>query len=88
MDNTPLALAGPPAAGSLERTTFKAWTMGKSPRSNAGETPKGQLSAETLVEVARDKPPLPAGLTLRVKPDRRCVQLPIPAGMDRRRPHC
>jgi hypothetical protein len=72
----------------LERTTFKAWTMGKSPRSNAVETPKGQLSAETLVEVARDKPPLPAGLTLRVKPDRRRVQLPVPAGMDRRRPHC
>ena len=85
MENTPLALAGPPAAGSLER---KAWTMGKSPRSKAGETPKEQLSAEAVVEIGRNKPPLPAAFTLRVKPDRRRVQLPIPAVMDRRRPHC
>jgi hypothetical protein len=33
----------------------------------------------------REKPPLPSGFTLRVKPDRRRVQLPIPGGFDRRR---
>ena len=89
MENTPLALvAGPPAAGSLARTPFKAWTMGKSPRSNAGEVPKEQLSAEALVEIGHDKPLLPAAFTLRVKPDRRRVQLPIPAAFDRRRPRC
>ena len=88
MENAPVALAGPPAAGTLERSPFKARSMGKL-RSNLGETPKEQLSVEGLVvETGREKPPLPSAYTLRVKPDRRCVQLPIPGGHDRRRPHC
>jgi hypothetical protein len=88
MENAPVALAGPPAAGTLERSPFKAWSMGKS-RSNPGEAPKGQLSVEGLVvETGREKPPLPSAFTLRVKPDRRRVQLPIPGGHDRRRPRC
>ena len=88
MENTLFALAGnAPAAGSLDRATRKAWTMGKS-RSNV-ETAKDQRSVvEVLAEVmtVEDKPPLPSGFTLRVKPDRRRVQLPIPGGLDRRRP--
>ena len=89
MANTPLALAGPPAAGPLDhtRTPFKAWTMGN-PRSTSTEAPKNQLSAEALDdEIDRDhRPTLVHSYTLRVKPDRRRVQLPIPAGFDRRRP--
>jgi hypothetical protein len=86
MENAPLALAGPPAAGSLKHSPFKAWTMGKV-RTDAGDTPREQLSAaEAVVEIASDKPPLPPAFTLRVKPDRRRVQLPIPPALDRRRP--
>ena len=86
MENTALALAGPPAAGSLTRTPFKTWTMGKV-RTDAADPPKEQLSAvEALVEIGHDKPPLPSAFTLRVKSDRRRVQLPIPPGLDRRRP--
>ena len=88
MENAPFALAGSvPAAGSLDRAPRKAWSMGKS-RSN-GEIAKdqrsvGEVVAETMT--VPDKPPLPSGFTLRVKPDRRRVQLPIPGGSDRRRP--
>ena len=87
MENAPLALAGSvPAAGSLDRAPRKVWNMGKS-RSSSAETPKDQRSAvEVMAETAYDKPPLPSGFTLRVKPDRRRVQLPIPDGRDRRRP--
>ena len=85
MENAPVALAGPPAAGSLERSPLKAWTMGKS-RSNSAETPKQQLSVQGLVEPGHDTTPLPSAFTLRVKPDRRRVQLPVPLGRDRRRP--
>jgi hypothetical protein len=49
-----------------------------------GEMPKDGLVA--VVEGESDNPQLPAGFTLRVKPDRRRVQLPIPAALDRRRP--
>jgi hypothetical protein len=61
------------------------WTMSQSkmlPR--PGEIPKASLTA--VAEGGRDKQQLPAGFTLRVKPDRRRLQLPIPAGLDRRRP--
>jgi hypothetical protein len=86
MGNTPLALAGPPAAGSLKRAPLNAWTMGN-PRSTSPEAPKKQLSAEPLDEIAPDyMPSLVHSYTLRVKPDRRRVQLPIPPGLDRRRP--
>jgi hypothetical protein len=83
MENT--LLAGPPAAGSLERRPFKAWTMKARPA--PGEATKEHVSAEPLDEIDRDhKPTLVHGFTLRVKPDRRRVQLPIPLGLDRRRP--
>jgi hypothetical protein len=48
-----------------------------------GELPKERLVA--LVENERDHPKVSAAFTLRVKPDRRCVQLPIAAELDRRR---
>jgi len=38
-----------------------------------------------VVEGGPDPRQLPAEFTLRVKPDRRRVQLPIPAELDRRR---
>lgn len=87
MENAPFALAGSiPAAGSPDRSPRMAWNMGKS-TSSSGEILKDQLSAvEVLAETAHDKPPLPSVFTLRVKPDRRRVQLPIPGGRDRRRP--
>ena len=87
MENAPFALAGSvSAAGSLDRAPRKAWSMGKS-RSN-GEMSKDQRSVGKVAETmtVHDKPPLPSGFTLRVKPDRRRVQLPIPGGFDRRRP--
>jgi hypothetical protein len=85
VENAPFALAGSiPAAGSLDPR--KAWNMGES-TSSSGEILKDQRSAvEVMAETAHDKPPLPSAFTLRVKPDRRRVQLPIPGGHDRRRP--
>jgi len=46
--------------------------------------PEDSLTA--VVEGGRDTQQLPTGFTLRVKPDRRRVQLAIPAELDRRRP--
>jgi hypothetical protein len=45
-------------------------------------------SAEQIVavETKSEKTPLSPGCTLRVKPDRRRTQVPIPAELDRRRP--
>ena len=61
------------------------WTMSESKVLPApGEIPKGSLTV--VIEGGRGTQQLPAGFTLRVKPDRRRVQLPIPAGFDRRRP--
>lgn len=87
MENAPFDLAGSiPAAGAPDRVPRKAWNMGKS-TSSSGEILKDQRSAvEVMAETAQDKPPLPSLFTLRVKPDRRRVQLPIPGGFDRRRP--
>lgn len=85
MENAPFARAGSvSAAGSLDRVPRKARNMSKS-SSSSGEILKDQLSA-AVTETAHDKPPLPSVFTLRVKPDRRCVQLPIPGGRDRRQP--
>jgi hypothetical protein len=48
-----------------------------------GEIPKESLTA--VVEVGPDMQQAPAVFTLRVKPDRRREQRPIPAELDRRR---
>jgi hypothetical protein len=62
------------------------WTMSQSKLL----PPPRDISKERLpviVEGGSDtKTQLPAGFTLRVKPDRRRVQLPIPLELDRRRP--
>jgi hypothetical protein len=49
--------------------------------------PPGELPKDRLLAVVEDvdNAVLPAGFTLRVKPDRRRVQLPIPPRLDRRR---
>jgi len=61
------------------------WTMRESKvLPPPGEIPKESLAA--VVEVGPDMQQPPAEFTLRVKPDRRRVQLPIPAELDRRRP--
>jgi hypothetical protein len=61
------------------------WTMSESKvLPPPGEIPKESLIA--VVEGEPDTPQPPAGFTLRVKPDRRRIQLPIPAELDRRRP--
>jgi hypothetical protein len=86
MENAPLTFAGAPAAGSMEQAPFKAWTMGQ-PRSNSEAASQERMSVEAVVEDDRDHRPTPVHpIALRVKPDRRRVQLPIPAGLDRRRP--
>ena len=60
------------------------WTMSESKvLPPPGEIPEG-LTA--VVEGGTDTQEPPAVFTLRVKPDRRRVQLPIPAELDRRRP--
>jgi hypothetical protein len=49
---------------------------------------RAEISTDRLVAVVedeRDEPVLPAAFTLRVKPDRRRMQLPMPAELDRRR---
>lgn len=61
------------------------WTMNQ-PKVYA--PPRGEMPTNgfvAVVEDERDNPMLPAGFTLRVKPDRRRVQLPIPPELDRRR---
>jgi hypothetical protein len=60
------------------------WTMSES---KAFLSP-GEILEDTVtvvVDGGRDTQQLPGEFTLRVKPDRRCVQLPIPAELDRRR---
>jgi hypothetical protein len=60
------------------------WSIGNSKLPPPpGEILKEQLAA--VLEGGRETPQLPSGYTLRVKPDRRRVQLPIPPGLDRRR---
>jgi hypothetical protein len=57
------------------------------PRSTSTEAPKKQLAVEPLDEINSDyRQTLVHSYTLRVKPDRRRVQLPSPTGLDRRRP--
>ena len=59
------------------------WTMSESKvLPPPGEIPEDR--ATVSVEGGPDTQQLPAGFTLRVKPDRRRVQLPIPAELDRR----
>jgi hypothetical protein len=61
-----------------------ARTMSQSKlRPTSVDSPRGQVMS---FETRSEKPQMPAGFTLRVKPDRRRVQLPIPPGLDRRRP--
>jgi hypothetical protein len=89
MENAPTALAGLiPATGSVDDESFKAWTMGKSlsASDSPGDKPHGHAAvADTLTEIARERTSPSTVLTLRVKPDRRRIQIPIPAELDRRR---
>jgi len=85
MENTSNALVGLIPAGTLDRIPFKAWIMGKSPSASDSRSPDSRReyasARDGLAETTRDKAPMPPGLmgpcTLRVKPDRRRVQIPI-----------
>ena len=85
MENTSNALVGLVPAGALDRIPFKAWIMGKSPSASDGRSPDSRReyasAMDGLAETTRDKAQIPPGLmgscTLRVKPDRRRVQIPI-----------
>jgi hypothetical protein len=60
------------------------WSIGKSKL----PPPPGEILNEAVAAVLegeRQTAQLASGYTLRVKPDRRRAQLPIPAGLDRRR---
>jgi hypothetical protein len=60
------------------------WTMSESKvLPPPGEIPTESVTA--VVEGGPDTQQPPAVFTLRVKPDRRRLQLPIPAELDRRR---
>ena len=66
------------------RTMESVWTMSQS---NV-HLPPGEIlkdSSVAIVEGRPDNPQIPSGFTLRVKPDRRRVQLPIRPELDRRR---
>jgi hypothetical protein len=85
MENAPQGLAGPiPAAGSLDRRSFTAWNMGKSRTLPPDVNHQAQV-AEPQAESGRERAYVPA-YTLRVKPDRRRQQVPVPTEFDRRRP--
>jgi hypothetical protein len=86
MENAPQALAGPiPAAGSLDRAPFTAWNMGKSRSSHPEIVTAQAQAAEPRAEAARERTFVQT-YTLRVKPDRRRQQVPVPPEFDRRRP--
>jgi hypothetical protein len=83
MENVPRALVGRiQASGALDRAQLAAWTMVNTKSvSTSVEPSTGQIVA---VEAKSETAPLSSGFTLRVKPDRRRAQVPIPAGFDRR----
>ena len=61
------------------------WTMSES----KVLLPPAEIRKESSTAVVESEPDTqepPAVFTLRVKPDRRRIQLPIPAELDRRRP--
>ena len=84
MENVPRALAGRiQASGALDRAQLAAWTLVNTKTvSTSVEPSTDQIVA---VEARSEKSPLSSAFTLRVKPDRRCAQVPIPPGFDRRR---
>jgi hypothetical protein len=84
MENVLSVADGLPGVGSLDRAPLKAWTMVKA-RSNSEETARDQGSAADVLTENEHDAQLASGFTLRVKPDRRRVQLPISVELDRRR---
>ena len=62
------------------------WTMSESKVTPTARLKFAKRASTAVVEGGPDTQEPPAVFTLRVKPDRRRVQLPIPAGLDRRRP--
>ena len=85
MENVPSALVGPVHSSKpLDGLQFTGWTMAntKSVSVSAGPSPDQIVAVDTKSE----KTPLSLEYTLRVKPDRRRAQVPIPAELDRRHP--
>ena len=73
------------SSGEILKDQRSAVEVGQS-RARGLDPREPRSAVEVMAETAYDKPPLPSVFTLRVKPDRRRVQLPIPGGRDRRRP--
>lgn len=85
MENLPFAPVGRVRPSTPQnRSQLTAWTM-VTPKSvsTSVDPPMDQIVA---VEAQPEKAPITTAYTLRIKPDRRRVQVPIPAGFDRRRP--
>lgn len=84
MENLPFAPVGPVRPSTLQnRSQLTAWTMVTAKSvSTSVDPPTDPIVA---VELTSEKTPAASGYSLRIKPDRRRVQVPIPAGFDRRR---
>jgi antitoxin (DNA-binding transcriptional repressor) of toxin-antitoxin stability system len=68
----------------LDRLQLTVWTKANPKSVSVSDEPiADQIVA---VENRPEKAPISSGYTLRVKPDRRCTQVPVPAELDRRRP--
>ena len=81
MQNVPSALVGPvQASNPLDRLQLTARTMANPTSVSVSAAPSQIVAVDTKSE----KTPLSPGFTLRVKPDRRRAQVPIPAELDRR----
>jgi hypothetical protein len=83
MENVPSALVGRvPASSPLDRLQLTARTMANPTSVSISAAPPQIVAVDTKPE----KTPHSPGFTLRVKPDRRRAQVPIPAELDRRHP--
>ena len=84
MENVPSALVGPVhSSRPLDGLQLTAWTMANTTSVSVSAGPSPDQMA---VDAKSEKTPLSPGYTLRVKPDRRRAQVPIPAELDRRHP--
>jgi hypothetical protein len=71
----------------LDRLQLTVWTKVNTKSISVSDEPiADQADQIVAVKNSAEKAPISSGYTLRVKPDRRCAQVPVPAELDRRRP--
>jgi hypothetical protein len=68
----------------LDRLQLTAWTKANMKSVSVSDKPIADQIG--TVENSPERAQTSSGYTLRVKPDRRCAQVPVPAELDRRRP--